>query len=277
MSEEMIVPREERKERTFHMTVSFDGTNYHGWQRQSNGITVQEVLEEKMSRLFNTERIVLQGSSRTDAGVHALGMAVSFEAPESPYIPDFKIKKALNRLLPSDIRVQSVEYASEGFNARFCAKGKAYIYAVNTAEGNPFTGRYSHWQRDFLDMDAVREGMTYLEGTHDFSAFTVELDPAKDHVRTLYKVYLKEFGPLKCLCYVGNGFLYKMVRSMTGALLEVGRNRMRPERIREMLESRNRSMAKDTAPACGLFLMEVFYEDEAYKKFDFSCAPFHVL
>lgn len=267
----------ERPSRTFHMEVSFDGTAYHGWQRQSNGITVQEVLEEKMSRLFNTERIVLQGSSRTDAGVHALGMSVSFEAPESPYIPDIKICKALNRLLPPDIRINRVNYAPEGFNARFCSKGKAYIYVINTADGNPFTGRYSHLQKDFVNVDAVREGMKILEGTHDFSAFTVELDPSKDHVRTLYRVDLKVFGPLVCLCYVGDGFLYKMVRSMTGALLEVGRNRMRPERIGEMLASRNRSMAKDTAPACGLFLMKVFYREDEHKEFDFSCAPFHQL
>ena len=133
---------------------------------------MQEVLEEKMSRLFNTERIVLQGSSRTDAGVHALGMSVSFEAPESPYIPDFKICKALNRLLPPDIRINRVNYAPEGFNARFCSKGKAYIYVINTADGNPFTGRYSHLQKDFVHVDAVREGMKILEGTHQTPSFS---------------------------------------------------------------------------------------------------------
>lgn len=273
----MMEDTQTRPPRNFRMEVSFDGTGYHGWQRQANSRSVQEVIEDTMSRLFNTDRIRIQGSSRTDSGVHALGMAVSFEAPESPYIPDWKIKKALNRLLPNDIRIRSVEYADPDFNARFSAKGKAYVYVVNTGDLNPFTSRWSCYQPEFTQFDAVREAMKTLEGRHDFSAFTVELDPTKDHVRRLYKVELKQFGPLACMCFVGNGFLYKMVRSMTGALLEVGRGRMRAERVGEMLASRNRSMAKDTAPACGLFLMKVFYEEEEWRAFDFDCPPFHIL
>ena len=269
--------KDERPIRNFRMEISFDGTAYHGWQRQPNGITVQEVVEAKLSRLFNTERVKIQGSSRTDSGVHAQGMAVSFEAPESPYIPDWKIKKALNRLLPPDIRIRSVDYAPPEFNARFSAKGKAYIYVVNTGDLNPFTSRWSHYQPEFTQLEAVREAMGYLEGEHDFSAFTIELVPEKDHVRTMYRLEVKKFGPLVCLCFVGNGFLYKMVRSMTGALLEVGRGRMRPERVAEMLASKDRSMAKDTAPACGLFLMKVFYEEDEWRSFDFDCPPFFML
>ena len=159
--------------RNFRMEVSFDGTAYHGWQRQPNGITVQEVVEAKLSHLFNVERIRIQGSSRTDSGVHAQGMAVSFEAPESPYIPDWKIKKAMNRLLPPDIRIRSVDYAAPDFNARFSAKGKAYIYVVNTGDLNPFTSRWSHYQPDFTQLDAVRDAMKLLEGEHDFSAFRI--------------------------------------------------------------------------------------------------------
>ncbi|MBQ9337164.1 MAG: tRNA pseudouridine(38-40) synthase TruA [Lentisphaeria bacterium] len=266
-----------RPVRNFRMELSFDGTAYHGWQRQANGISVQEVVENKLSHLFNTDRIRIQGSSRTDSGVHALGMAASFEAPESPYIPDWKIKKAMNRLLPPDIRIRSVDYAAPDFNARFSAKGKAYIYVVNTGDLNPFTSRWSHYQPEFVQLDAVRDSMKMLEGTHDFSAFTIELDPEKDHVRTLYRLDLKQFGPLVCMCFVGNGFLYKMVRSMTGALLEVGRGRMPAARVGEMLASQNRSMAKDTAPACGLFLMKVFYEDDEWRSFDFDTPPFFVL
>ena len=268
---------DERPIRNFRMEISFDGTAYHGWQRQPNGITVQEVVENKLSRLFNTERICIQGSSRTDSGVHAQGMAASFEAPESPYIPDWKIKKAMNRLLPPDIRIRSVDYAPADFNARFSAKGKAYIYVVNTGDLNPFTSRWSHYQPDFTQLDAVRAAMKSLEGTYDFSAFTVELIPEKDHVRTLYRLDVKQFGPLVCLCFVGNGFLYKMVRSITGALLEVGRGRIPVGRVAEMLASKDRSMAKDTAPACGLFLMKVFYEEDEWRGFDFDCPPFFIL
>ena len=268
---------DERTVRNFRMEVSFDGTPYHGWQRQANGLAVQEVVEDKLSHLFNTERIRIQGSSRTDAGVHALGMTVSFEAPESPYIPDWKIKKAMNRLLPPDIRVRSVDYAPPEFNARFSAKGKAYIYVVNTGDLNPFTSRWSHYQPEFTRIDEVREAMKLLEGTHDFSAFTVELVPEKNHVRTMYRLEAKTFGPLTCLCFVGNGFLYKMVRSMAGALLEVGRGRMPAGRVGEMLASKDRSMAKDTAPACGLFLMKVFYEEDEWRSFDFDRPPFFML
>ena len=170
-----------------------------------------------------------------------------------------------------------VDYAPPEFNARFSAKGKAYIYVVNTGDLNPFTSRWSHYQPEFTRLDAVREAMKILEGEHDFSAFTVELIPEKDHIRTLYRLEVKSFGPLVCLCFVGNGFLYKMVRSMTGALLEVGRGRILPQRVGEMLASKDRSMAKDTAPACGLFLMKVFYEEEEWRNFDFSCPPFFML
>ena len=107
--------------RTFRLELSFDGTEYHGWQRQPNGITVQEVLEEKLCRLFNNTRIRVQGSSRTDSGVHALGMAASFQAPPSPYIPDWKVKKALNRLLPPSIKIREAVIAEPDFNARFSA------------------------------------------------------------------------------------------------------------------------------------------------------------
>lgn len=272
-----LPPIPEKPSRNFRMEVSFDGTDFHGWQRQANGISVQEVIEDRLSHLFNTDRIRIQGSSRTDSGVHALAMSISFEAPESPYIPDWKIKKALNRLLPSSIKVMSVEYAPAEFNARFSAKGKAYVYVVNNGDLNPFTARWSCCQPEFTRFDAVREGMAFLEGTHDFSAFTIELDPSKDHVRTLYRVELKTFGPLACMCFIGNGFLYKMVRSMSGALLEVGRGRMSASVIGDMLASRSRTLAKDTAPACGLFLMKVFYEDEQWRSFELDRPPFHFL
>ena len=140
-----VVPASDPASRTtFKMELSFDGTSYHGWQRQPNGITVQEVVEEKLYRLFGErEHIRIQGSSRTDAGVHALGMVCSFSAPPSPYIPDWKLKKAMNRLLPDDIRIRCAEVVKNGFNARFDALAKSYVYVVNTGDINPFSGRYS--------------------------------------------------------------------------------------------------------------------------------------
>ncbi len=262
--------------RTFRLELSFDGTEYHGWQRQPNGITVQEVLEDRLCHLFNTREIRVQGSSRTDSGVHALGMAASFQAPPSPYIPDWKIKKALNRLLPPSIKIREAVVVEDGFNARFSAHSKAYVYVINTGDLNPFTCRWSWHISDLINSEGMREALSFLEGKHDFSTFTVELDPSKDHVRTILKTDIKKFGPLICIYVLGDGFLYKMVRSMVGAVADVGRGKLTPESVKTMLEAKNRSAARDTAPALGLFLLKVFY-DESWKDHDFDKPPFWMM
>jgi tRNA pseudouridine38-40 synthase len=250
---------------TFKMELSFDGTAYHGWQRQPNGITVQEVVEEKLYRLFGERELIrIQGSSRTDAGVHALGMVCSFSAPPSPYIPDWKLKKAMNRLLPDDIRVRSAEVVKEGFNARFDALAKSYVYVVNTGDINPFSGRYSWHMEDMTETDALREAVKHVEGRHDFSTFTVERGKIDDPVRTILRAEIITFGPLVCMYFLGTGFLYKMVRSMVGALMFVGRGRMAPNEFRGILLACDRAKCKDTAPARGLFLKRVFYEPDAW-------------
>lgn len=250
---------------TFKMELSFDGTAYHGWQRQPNGITVQEVVEDKLYRLFGErEHIRIQGSSRTDAGVHALGMVCSFSAPPSPYIPDWKLKKAMNRLLPDDIRIRTAEVAKDGFNARFDALAKSYVYVVNTGDINPFSGRYSWHMEDMTEIDALREAVRHVEGRHDFSTFTVERGKIDDPVRTILRTEIVTFGPLVCMYFLGTGFLYKMVRSMVGALMFVGRGRMTPDEFRGILLACDRAKCKDTAPARGLFLKRVFYEPDAW-------------
>ena len=250
---------------TFKMELSFDGTAYHGWQRQPNGLTVQEVVEEKLYRLFGErEHIRIQGSSRTDAGVHALGMVCSFSAPPSPYIPDWKLKKAMNRLLPDDIRVRTADVVREGFNARFDALAKSYVYVVNTGDINPFSGRYSWHMEDMTEVDALREAIKHVEGKHDFSTFTVERGKIDDPVRTILRSEIIEFGPLVCMYFLGTGFLYKMVRSIVGALMFVGRGRMTPDEFRGILLACDRAKCKDTAPARGLFLKRVFYEPDAW-------------
>ena len=250
---------------TFKMELSFDGTAYHGWQRQPNGITVQQVIEEKLYRLFGERELIrIQGSSRTDAGVHALGMVCSFSAPPSPYIPDWKLKKAMNRLLPDDIRIRSAEVVNDGFNARFDALAKSYVYVVNTGDINPFGGRYSWHMEDMTEIDALREAVKHVEGRHDFSTFTVERGKIDDPVRTILRTEILTFGPLVCMYFLGTGFLYKMVRSMVGALMFVGRGRMTPDEFRGILLACDRAKCKDTAPARGLFLKQVFYKPDAW-------------
>ena len=251
--------------RTFKMIISYDGTMYHGWQRQNNGITVQEVVEDKLCRLFGNTPIRIQGSSRTDAGVHALGLCASFRAPESPYIPDWKVKKALNRLLPEDIRIRSAEIVPDDFNARFSAKGKSYVYMVNTGDNNPFTNRYCWHMDDMTELDELEKAIQVFKGKHDFTTFTVEAYKYDDPVREILDTRIVRFGPLVGFYFLGTGFLYKMVRSMAGALMFVGRGRLKADDIKEMLEAKNRLRCKDTAPARGLFLKRVFYEGDSWE------------
>lgn len=250
---------------TFKMELSFDGTAYHGWQRQPNGLTVQQVIEERLFHLFGRRELIrIQGSSRTDAGVHALGMVCSFQAPPSPYIPDWKLKKALNRLLPPDIRIRSAEVVPDTFNARFSAEGKSYVYVVNTGDENPFSGRYSWHMTDFTDIDALRNAIHRVQGRHDFRTFTVENAKLTDPFRTIMRTEVITFGPLVCMYFLGTGFLYKMVRSMVGALAFVARGRMSPDEFEAILHAHDRAKCKDTAPASGLFLKRVFYEKDTW-------------
>lgn len=264
--------------RTFKLELCFDGTAYHGWQYQTNNITVQEILEDRLKRLFASEsKISVQGSSRTDSGVHALGMCASFRAPESPYIPDWKVKKALNRILPDDIRIRSAELVDPSFNARHDALAKSYVYVINTGDLNPFVNRYCWHLHDLTKIDEMREAIAFLQGTHDFSTFTVQNKLVDDPVRSILRTEVKCFGPLVCLYFLGDGFLYKMVRSMAGSLAFVGRGKLTPEDIHSMLESRNRLRCKDTAPARGLFLKKVFYRYGEWEQDSLEEPPFHTM
>ncbi len=270
------LPAEDAPSRTVKMEIAFDGTAYHGWQRQPNGITVQEVLEDRLSKLFGGAFIRVQGSSRTDAGVHALGLVASCHLPEHPIIPGWKVHKALNRLLPPDIRIRTLEEMPDGFNARFSAHAKSYIYVVNTGDINPFTNRYSWLLDDMTHLDELREAIRYFQGVHDFSTFTVERGKIDDPVRHILHTDIHTFGPLVCMRFIGTGFLYKMVRSMVGALVFVGRGKLPPEAMGEMLEAKNRLACKDTAPAKGLFLKKVYYETDGWKTDQVETPPFWV-
>lgn len=283
MTQDLLLPEQELATpqanplRSFKLEIAFDGTAYHGWQRQPNHISVQEVIEQRLQKLFNQTQIRIQGSSRTDAGVHALGLCASFRAPESPYIPDWKVKKAMNRLLPDDIRIRSAEVVNDDFNARFDAFGKSYVYVVNTGDLNPFVNRYCWHLEDMTHIDKLQEAISFLQGIHDFSTFTVERNKIIDPVRNIMRTEIKCFGPLVCFYFLGTGFLYKMVRSMVGALVFVGRGKLQPGEIQTMLEARDRLQCKDTAPARGLFLKRVFYQDGEWRNDVLTEPPFQTL
>lgn len=267
----------ERANFSYLMSVAYDGTQYLGWQVQPHGPTVQSVMEEKLSYLFSS-KISLMSSGRTDAGVHAVGMSVSFIPPAKPQIPAEVVKKAMNSILPADIRINSIETKEQEFNARFDAKGKAYTYVIhNSKKINPFTHRWAWQVSEPFNLEAIQKASTYLIGVHDFSSFAVEImKSGKNPIRNIFEIKVHSFGEYTCITFLGESFLYKMVRSLMGTLHRVGINRVEPEKVLEILESKNRLSAYDTAPAKGLFLMKVFYSYGEWKEFDLKMLPFFV-
>jgi tRNA pseudouridine38-40 synthase len=275
-TETQTAPETRAANRKFLMEIAFDGTEFHGWQYQPNGLAVQEVIETKLRGLFGGADIKLFGAGRTDAGVHALGFAAHFSAPESPYIPDWKIHKALNRLLPPLIRIVSFSRVDDpDFHARFSAAGKTYVYVINNGAVSPFTARYS-WHLPNCDrVDEMRRALSFLEGTHDFSSFTVERKNIDSAVRTIFKTDVVVFGPYICLVFTGDGFLYKMIRSVTGLIAPVGLGSRTPESVKTVLEAKDRCKAENTSPPNGLFLMKVYYKTDEWKNFRLEKPPFY--
>ena len=258
----------------FCMEVSYDGSEFFGWQIQPDQVTVQKVVQDTLKQLYGGKYVKVQGSSRTDAGVHALALGVSFTAPTRPDIPMRQIKIALNSLLPSTIRVKSICEVDEHFNARFSSLGKAYAYVINTDEQVPFSNRYSWHQYKCQNVEEMRKAAQYLIGRHDFSSFTVYRSQIDCAVRTIYDIEFKMIGRYMCIIYKGDGFLYKMIRCLTGALVAVGCNRLTADDIKELLDAKDRGKGQVTAPPQGLFLMKVFYGEDRWQDFELDCLPF---
>ena len=256
------------------LEISYDGSEYGGWQIQPNRLAVQEVLQEKLTKLYGGQFIHLIGASRTDAGVHAIGFAASFLTPVRPVIPLDKLLIALNNHLPPSIRIRSVREVPLDFHTRYDAIGKAYTYVMNMGLETPFSGRYSTLADPRLDAELMKQAAKHLIGTHDYSSFVAERKNIDDAVRTIYDIRIQDFGNFRCLTFIGNGFLYKMVRNLTGTLEAAGMGRIAPEDAKRILEARDRTLAPDTAPGGGLFLMKVFFEPEDPQEFQLEHVPF---
>lgn len=242
----------------YKLLLQYDGTKLNGWQKQGNtDNTIQGKLEAILERMYG-EPIEIHGSGRTDAGVHALGQATNFHAP-AKFSPE-EIKQILNEYLSKDIRVLKVDPAEERFHARLTAKGKTYEYRIDNGEtANPFTRKYTMREEQPLDLEAMRKAAAFLLGTHDFKSFCANKKMKKSTVRTITKIVLEEKDGIVTIRYTGNGFLYNMVRILTGTLIETGRGLRKPEEMREIIEAQDRGAAGFTAPAQGLFLVEVDY------------------
>lgn len=236
------------------LVVAYDGTNYHGWQLQNNGITIESELNRCLSELLN-EEITVIGASRTDSGVHALGNIAVFDTQAR--MPAEKISYALNQRLPEDIRIQSSKQVADDWHPRHCESRKTYEYRIYRAEFPMPTKRlYSLFTYHKLDVDSMKKAAVYLEGEHDFKSFCQVNAQVLSTVRTLHYVQVEEQGEELVIRVCGNGFLYNMVRIIAGTLIEVGQGKRKPEDIPAILDATDRAMAGPTAPAHGLTLMK---------------------
>lgn len=242
----------------FKLTIQYDGTRYDGWQRQGNtDNTLQGRLEGVLSRMVG-KPVEIQGAGRTDAGVHARGQVASVHLPEG-YTPQ-KVQNYLNRYLPEDVAVVEVVEVGERFHARLSATGKEYRYHIRMGSvPDVFARKYQYRVEEPLDLAAMERAAGYLTGKHDFRSFCGNRRFKKSTVREVFHIGVEVCGSDLTLVYRGDGFLYNMVRILTGTLLEVGLGQRTPESMVDILEARERTAAGKTAPAQGLVLQEVYY------------------
>jgi tRNA pseudouridine38-40 synthase len=244
------------------LTVEYDGTAYAGWQRQINGLAVQQVLEEALA-VACAHPVTVTGSSRTDAGVHARMQMVHFDTGCS--IPPEKYPFVLNNLLPPDIRVQAAREVPPDFHARFLTSGKTYTYRILNSRHGSALLRNTCWHVPVpLDLPLMCNALESLPGTHDFAAFQAAGGTARTTVRTIDRAILSDDGPLLTLIVSGNAFLYNMVRIIAGTLVEIGLRRLPPDAFSRAFGSLSRLDLGMTAPPCGLELTEVRYPEKAF-------------
>jgi tRNA pseudouridine38-40 synthase len=251
------VPRPKKVPR-IKLTIAYDGTAYHGWQKQKSGaVTVQSAVEEALGKILGTAAEIT-GASRTDAGVHALGQVAHFDAQSN--IPPERFREALNGVLPPDVRIMKSELVPDYFNARFDAVRKTYRYLISNAETeNPLERLHVHHYLGKVDAEPMKSAARHLLGRHDFISFMKEADPEKDTVREIYRADVAQEGNRISIEIEGNGFLYNMVRAIAGTLIEVGGGRKKPEWVRDVIAARDRCAAGPTLPAKGLCLVEIKY------------------
>ncbi len=246
----------------FKLTIAYDGAQYAGWQVQKSGVGVQQRVEEALQKIFPSVKRI-HSSSRTDTGVHALGMVAHVEIPRTEFrmtVP--KLALALNANLPPDIRIMKAVRCKADFHARFHAKGKQYRYFIwNHSAMNPLLRTQAWLVPQPLNLAAMRKAAALFLGKHDFKSFAANRDyEVEDTVRTLTRCDIRKNGPLLTIIIEGDGFLYKMCRGIAGTLVQIGQGRFQPDDLKHILISKDRRVAGMTAPAQGLVLWKVFYQ-----------------
>jgi len=243
--------------RNIKLTLEYQGTRYHGWQRQKNAPSIQGHLEQAIEKVTGKKSTVF-GAGRTDAGVHARAQVANFKT--SSKLPLDILLRAINAHLPKDIVVNEAEEVGRDFNARKSARGKVYSYWIYDGPTRPALLRdFSYYSRHKLNERKMRRASRFFLGRHDFSAFRTSGSSTKTSVREIRYINVKRRGSRLVITVEGSGFLYNMMRSIVGTLIEVGRGKIEPLKVKEILESKDRSLAGPTAPPQGLFLRKVLY------------------
>ena len=245
--------------RNIRLTIEYDGKDYNGWQKQPNKLNIQGEIERAIFNIMH-EEVDLIGSGRTDAGVHSLGQVANFKTNSN--FPIEKMPIALNSQLKNSIVIKKAEEVDERFHSRYNAKNKTYRYIINNSKTGTAIYRNLEYCYPFeLDVEKMQEAAKYFEGEHDFKAFKSSGTSGKNSVRTIYKAEVKKDGERIIIELTGNGFLYNMVRIISGTLLDVGLGKIKPEEISEIIKSKNRQNAGKTLPAHGLYLVCVEYKN----------------
>ena len=245
--------------RNIKLTIEYDGKDFNGWQKQPNKLNIQGTIEKAIEEITG-EKIELSASGRTDSGVHALGQVANFKTNST--IPIEKFPIAINSKIKKSIVIKSAEEVEERFHSRLCCKKKTYRYIINnTKEG---TAIYRNLETHIpikLDVNKMKQAISYFEGEHDFKTFKSSGTSSKSSVRTIYKAELIEKENNKIwIELTGNGFLYNMVRIIVGTLVDVGLGKIEPEEIKKIIEEKDRAKAGKTLPPQGLYLVKVEYE-----------------
>lgn len=243
------------------ITFAYDGSNYNGYQKQPKCRTVQAEMEKALKKVNNNKKVEIYASGRTDAKVHALNQKAHFDLTEVE-IKESKLKKALNSNLPDDIYVKEVVEVEENFHARYNVKAKEYIYKINLGEYNPLERNYVYQYNHMLDLVEMERALKYLEGQHNFKAFSKSTEEEKNYVRTISQTNLirdKKDVNKVTIVFLGTGFLRYMVRNMVGTLIKIGEGKMKSEDIINIIKSEDRREAGPTADPVGLYLKDVLY------------------
>ena len=247
--------------RNIRLTIEYDGKDFNGWQKQPNKLNIQGEIERAIELITGEENIDLIASGRTDAGVHALGQVANFKT-NNMSIPIEKFALAINTKLKRSVRIKKAEEVDERFHSRYTCKRKTYRYVINNSVcGSSIYRNLEYHMPIKLDVDKMKKAIKYFEGEHDFKAFKSSGTSSKSSVRTIYKAELKQDGDRIIIELTGNGFLYNMVRIISGTLVDVGLGKIAPDSIPEIIEKKDRTKAGKTLPPQGLFLLKVEYEN----------------